>query len=45
MVEIGKFNILRVIKKVDFGIYLDGKQLGELLMPRRYVPAGCEIGG
>lgn len=43
-VEVGKFNSLRVLKKLDFGIYLDGKQHGEILMPRQYVPEGTEIG-
>jgi len=37
MVEIGKYNRLRVKKKVDFGIYLDGGDYGEILMPKRYV--------
>ncbi|MCC6722219.1 MAG: GntR family transcriptional regulator [Bacteroidia bacterium] len=44
IVEIGKFNSLQVLKKLDFGIYLDGKQHGEILMPRQYVPEGTEIG-
>jgi predicted RNA-binding protein (virulence factor B family) len=38
MVEIGKFNTLRILKKVDFGVYLDGEDLGEILLPIRYVP-------
>ncbi len=44
MSQIGKFNILRILKTVDFGLYLDGKELGEILLPRRYVPEGCGIG-
>jgi len=44
MVEIGKFNTLRVVKAVDFGVYLDGEALGEILLPRRYVPEGCHPG-
>ena len=40
--EIGKLNKLRVIKELDFGIYLDGQELGEILMPRRYVPENCK---
>ncbi|MBA3065234.1 GntR family transcriptional regulator [bacterium] len=42
MVEIGKFNKLKVVKHVDFGVYLDGGELGEILMPIRYVPDGCK---
>lgn len=43
MVEIGKLNTLRVIKKVDFGLYLDGGGRGEILLPRRYVPENCKV--
>jgi hypothetical protein len=43
LINIGKYNILRVLKKVDFGVYLDGKTDGEILMPERYVPEGTEI--
>ncbi len=44
MVEFGKNNSLRVIKEVDFGVYLDGDTDGEILMPIRYVPANCKVG-
>jgi len=44
MAEIGKYNSLRVIKEVDFGVYLDGETEGEILMPIRYVPANCKVG-
>jgi predicted RNA-binding protein (virulence factor B family) len=40
---IGKFNRLKVVKEFDFGLYLDGAELGEILLPRRYVPEGCKI--
>ncbi len=43
MTEIGKSNDLRVVKEVDFGFYLDGGELGEILLPRRYVPDDCSI--
>lgn len=36
--EIGKVNKMRVVKELDFGIYLDGDEFGEILMPLRYVP-------
>ncbi|HLN73657.1 MAG: S1 RNA-binding domain-containing protein [Methylococcaceae bacterium] len=42
MAEIGKINHLYVIKELDFGIYLDGGDLGEILMPRQYVPEGTQ---
>jgi len=44
MTEIGKINRLEVVKELDFGIYLDGGDLGEILMPKRYVPEGTMPG-
>ena len=44
MVEIGKINNLQVVKILDHGIYLDGEDLGEILMPSRYVPDDCVVG-
>ncbi|MFT6909318.1 MAG: putative RNA-binding protein (virulence factor B family) [Oleiphilaceae bacterium] len=44
MVEIGKRNTLRVVKFVDFGVYLDGENFREILLPSRYVPQGCAVG-
>jgi len=43
MAEIGVFNNLRVIKEVDFGVYLDGGEHEEILLPRKYVPEGCKV--
>jgi len=42
MAEIGKLNSLRVVKEVDFGLYLDGGEHGEILIPKRYVPEGVK---
>lgn len=45
MIELGKINKLTVVKSVDFGLYLDGgPQIGEILLPSRYVPQGTKIG-
>ena len=44
MVNIGRYNTLKVVKEVDFGIYLDGGDKGEILMPLRYVPENCQPG-
>lgn len=39
MPNIGKTNLLPILKQVDFGLYLDGgEELGEILLPNRYVP-------
>lgn len=43
-IELGKFNQLEVVKEVDFGVYLDGGEEGEILLPARYVPEDCKIG-
>lgn len=43
MIEIGKTNSLKIVKEVDFGIYLDGEDMGEILLPLRYLPETYEI--
>lgn len=40
-IELGRFNKLQVVKEVPFGLYLDGGDDGEILLPARYVPKGC----
>jgi len=42
--EIGKTNRLAVVKRRDHGVYLDGGELGEILLPLRYVPEPCAEG-
>lgn len=44
MMQIGKFNRLKVLRKLEFGYYLDGQELGEILIPLRYAPADLKIG-
>jgi uncharacterized protein len=43
MVKTGDYNTLRVLRKVDFGVYLDDGEAG-ILLPKRYVPAGINEG-
>ena len=43
-IELGKYNVLEVVKEVEFGMYLDGGEDGEILLPLRYVPEGCQPG-
>ena len=43
--ELGKYNILKIAKAVDFGLYLDGGEGQEILLPTRYVPQGAVVGG
>jgi hypothetical protein len=44
MINLGRYNTLRVVKRVDFGFYLDGGDDGEILLPMRYVPDGLAVG-
>lgn len=44
MAEVGKYNRLKVVKELEFGLYLDGGDRGEILLPRRYVPANAKPG-
>lgn len=37
MVEIGKINTLDVNRETENGLYLDGRELGEILMPQKFV--------
>lgn len=43
MITIGKTNELNVVKKVDFGFYLDAQEVGEVLLPRRYAPVDLPV--
>ncbi len=42
MVKVGEYNTLKVIKAVDFGMYLDGGE-DEILLPKRYVPKDLKV--
>ncbi len=43
-IKLGDYNTLTVAKAVDFGLYLDGGDEGEILLPARYVPAETHVG-
>lgn len=43
MLEIGRINTLQVTKQVTFGLYMDGGEAGEILLPKRYVPEGTIV--
>lgn len=43
-IKLGDYNTLRIVKSVDFGMYLDGGDEGEILLPTRYVPQGAKVG-
>ena len=44
MLKLGDYNTLRIVKSVDFGLYLDGGEEGEILLPQRYVKKDMHIG-
>jgi predicted RNA-binding protein (virulence factor B family) len=44
MLQIGKFNSLKVIKQVPFGFYLDGGDDGEVLLPTKFADEACKVG-
>jgi predicted RNA-binding protein (virulence factor B family) len=37
LAEIGKINTLKVVRETGNGVYLDGENLGEILMPKKFV--------
>ncbi len=43
-IKLGDYNRMTVVKKVDFGMYLDGGDEGEILLPARYVPEDLRPG-
>ena len=43
MMKLGKKQMLMVVKKVDFGVYL-GNEEERVLLPKKQVPEGIEIG-
>jgi len=44
MLTLGDYNTLKIVKSVDFGLYLDGGEEGEILLPQRYVTSDMKIG-
>ena len=42
MAELGKYNRLTINRLVDFGAYVDGGELGEILVPQKYLPEDIE---
>lgn len=44
MIQAGNYYTLQVVKLVDFGAYLDGEEVGVILLPKRYVPQGLRAG-
>ena len=43
MASIGKYNTLPVVAINDSGAYLNADNLGEVLLPNRFIPENCQI--
>ena len=43
MIKVGEYNLLKVLRTVDFGVYLDDGKEG-ILLPKRFVPPGTKDG-
>src|SRR5687767_2071589 len=44
MARIGKRNTLSIIRESTPGLYLNGGELGEILLPGKYIPRGLKQG-
>ena len=41
MLKLGEYHTLRIKKRTDYGLYLDGGDEGNILLPNRYVTKTC----
>jgi hypothetical protein len=44
VIKVGNTHQLEVIKALDFGFYLDAKELGEVLLPGKHAPKDLAVG-
>lgn len=44
MADLGRYNKLRILRRTDFGIFVDGEDYGDILLPRKYVLDSMQIG-
>ena len=44
MAKLGHYNQLRILRRSDYGLFLDGENYGDILLPRRFVTAEMQIG-
>lgn len=43
MIKVGDYNVMKVLRAVEFGFYLDDGAEG-ILLPKRFVPEGLKAG-
>lgn len=44
MAQIGTFNSMEVVSLADFGVFLDGDNLGTILLPKKQCPENVNVG-
>jgi predicted RNA-binding protein (virulence factor B family) len=44
MVNLGRFNKLKVVRQLPRGVQLDGGRVGEILLPKQYIQQPLEVG-
>ncbi|PLX05585.1 MAG: GntR family transcriptional regulator [Marinilabiliales bacterium] len=44
MAEMGKLNTLEVLRESDHGVYLQGENSNDILLPNKYVPEDLKVG-
>ena len=42
--QLGKRTQLKVLREKEHGLYLEGGDIGDILLPKRYVPEGTKVG-
>ncbi len=42
--QLGRRNLLKVQRILDHGLYLEGGEIGDILLPKRYIPEGTQVG-
>ena len=43
MIEIGKYNLLRIDRQTEQGLYLESDDGEDVLLPNKYIPANWKI--
>ncbi len=44
MATVGRYNTLKVLRETSSGYFLDGEELGDILLPGKYAPKGMQEG-
>jgi len=44
MANLGHYNTLTILRRSDVGLFVDGGDLGDILLPRKYVTDSMQVG-